>query len=253
MNIEGLKTLYIKEVMRFVNVYNQTIIAPVVTSLLFLAVFSLALNGHAKFIEGVPFELFMVSGLIMMTMIQNAFANTSSSFTFAKVLGSIVDYLIPPLSPFELTLAMILAGLTRGIMAGTAVALACWIFVPLQIHDVFAILFFSIFGSMLLSSIGMIAGIFSDSFDQMSALTNYIVTPLAFLSGTFYSVKNLPEFWQYVNHANPFFYLINGFRYGITGHTDADLIAGGIYIIALNIVSFYAVYAMIKAGYRIKS
>ena len=252
-NVLGFLTLYRKEVMRFLKVYNQTLFAPMVNSLLFLSVFSLALGDRIVEVSGVPFEKFMVCGLIMMTVIQNAFANTSSTITFGKVLGSIIDVLIPPLSPFEITLAMTLGGITRGIMSGLAVAVAISFFVEMGMYDFWVMCFYLIFAAMMLALLGMIAGIYSDSFDQMSAVTSYVITPLSFLSGTFYSIKRLPEFWQEVNYYNPFFYMVDGFRYSLTGHSDADITTGMIYLICFNIVLFTIVYTMLKKGYRIKS
>jgi ABC-2 type transport system permease protein len=196
----------------------------------------------------------------MMTVLQNAFANTSSTITFGKVLGIIIDILIPPLSPKEITFSVALGGLTRGVVSGLVVGVAIYIlgktFVPslsFDIYNVGLMFFYLIFSSLALSLIGMIAGIFSDSFDQMSAITSYVITPLSFLSGTFYSIKNLPEFWQQVNHFNPFFYMIDGFRYSFTGRNDADIQTGMIYILGLNLALYTVTYLMLKKGYRIKS
>ncbi len=253
INWTGLRTLYIKEVLRFLKVYNQTLLAPMVTSLLFLSVFSLALGDRVKTVGTVPFELFMASGLIMMAMVQNAFANTSSVLTMGKVLGTIIDYLIPPVSPGEMTFAMLAGGITRGICSGAAVAIAIAFFVPLEIHSFGLLVFYTIFSCAMLALLGIIGGIFAESFDHMHAITSYIITPLAFLSGTFYSVKNLPEFWQIVNHFNPFFYMIDGFRYAMTGQADASIAIGATVLIASNILLYFACYKMIAAGYRLKS
>jgi len=253
MNYLGFKTLYKKEVRRFLKVYNQTIIAPMVNSLLFLAIFSLALGDRVKDVSGIPFQQFMVPGLIMMTIVQNAFANTSSSFIMGKVLGTIIDYLIPPISAGEMTLAMVLGGITRGICAGLSVAVAASFFVEISIHNFWLLIFYAIFASALLATLGLLAGIFAETFDQMAAITSYIITPLAFLSGTFYSINNLPQFWQYVSHANPFFYMIDGFRYSMTGHHDGNLATGMSVIIIANILLFAITYKLVKAGYRIKS
>ncbi len=260
MNYRGAYTLYLKEVKRFLSVYNQTLVGPMINAVLLLAVFSMIFKGQVATIEGVPFGQFIVPGLIMMTVIQNAFANTSSTLTFGKVLGIIIDMLIPPFSAKELTLALALGGVTRGIVAGLAFAVAVvamsYAFdvslIP-QIHDFWVMLFYLFFGALLLSLAGMIAGLLSDTFDQMNAYTSFIVQPLSFLSGTFYSVKNLPEFWQTVNHFNPFFYIIDGFRYSFTGHNDFSLNIGMAVILGLNIALAAVVYVMIERGYKIRS
>lgn len=241
------------------HVYNQTIIAPLINSILLLTIFTLAIGDRIKEIESVPFRQFIIPGLIMMTVIQNAFANTSSTLTFGKVLGTIIDLLLPPLSPKEITIALALGGLTRGICSGLAVVAAILILsifeegLRINIHDFGMMLFYLVFSSLLMSLIGMLAGIFSDNFDQMSAYTSFIITPLSFLSGTFYSIKNLPEFWQSFNHFNPFFYMIDGFRYSLTGHNDFPLHHGVLILLTLNILAFSITYILIKKGYRIKS
>lgn len=252
-NLYGTWTLYLKEVKRFIKVYNQTLIAPLVTSLLFLAIFSLSIGDHVKNVGNVPFVQFVASGLIIMAIVQNAFANTSSAFIMGKVLGTIIDYLMPPLSASEMILAMVMAGVTRGIAVGLMVTLGVSIFVPFSIHSYFWLLFYTVASSMLLALLGMFAGIFSDSFDSMAAITSYIITPLAFLSGTFYSVHQLPKFWYKVTQFNPFFYMIDGFRYSMTGHYDSPILTGAITLVMCNIVMWIVVYIMILRGYRIKT
>jgi ABC-2 type transport system permease protein len=256
----GFYTLYCKEVKRFAKVYNQTLIAPLISSLLLLAVFSLALGNRVQDIQGIGLQQFIIPGLIMMTVVQNAFANTSSTLVFGKVLGIIIDVLIPPLSSKQVTLALALGGVTRGVAAGLVVALAVFILglvfdesLYYTIHDLPAAIFYLFFASLMLSLLGMVAGIISESFDQMSAVTSFIITPLSFLSGTFYSIQNLPLFWQKLNLFNPFFYMIDGFRYSITGHSDADLTTGAITLLISNIILFIIVYKMLDKGYRIKS
>ncbi len=259
MNLYGTYTLYIKEVKRFLNVYNQTIIAPLVNSLLLLVIFSLAIGGRVGELQGVPFKQFIIPGLIMMTIIQNAFANTSSMLTFGKVLGTIIDLLLPPLSPKEVTIAMTLGGVTRGIFSGLAVVFAIVILsffddaLAINVHHWGYAIFYIFFSSLLLSLFGMLAGIFCDSFDKMSFYTSFIITPLSFLSGTFYSVKNLPAFWQSFNHFNPFFYMIDGFRYSLTGHNDFPLYHGVIMLLVFNIILYFIVYTLIKKGVKIKN
>lgn len=252
-NSIGLKTLYIKEVRRFLKVYNQTLLAPMITALLFLAVFSLAIGDHVRNVGNIPFKEFMAAGLIIMSVVQNAFANTSSSFTMGKVLGTLVDYLMPPLSATEIMVGMVGAGITRGVCVGLLVAIAVWFFVPYEIYSIGYTLFYLFSASMMLALMGMLGGIFSETFDQMSAVTSYIITPLAFLSGTFYSVHNLPDFWFHVSQYNPFFYMIDGFRFGMTGYHDGNLLIGAAYLIGANILLWIATHIMLYKGYRIKN
>jgi ABC-2 type transport system permease protein len=252
VNWLGLWTLYKKEVMRFLHVYNQTLAAPLVNALLLLAVFSLALQSHAIMVEGIPFKQFIFPGLVMMVIIQNAFANTSSTLTFGKVLGTMIDYLLPPISAAELTFASAMGGVTRGLMCGLVVGIVVSFFIPVTIYSFFYMVLYAFLASLLLSLIGMVTGIFSDSFDQMSAITSYIITPLSFLSCTFYSVNKLPEFWQHISHLNPFFYMIDGFRYSLTGYHDSSIALGLTVLISLNIILYYVVYSMINSGYRLK-
>jgi ABC-2 type transport system permease protein len=248
----GAFTLLKKEVYRFLKVYHQTLFSPVVNIILFLAVFNLSVGSHIETIEGVDFAIFMSAGLIMMASIQNAFANSSSSFVMGKVMGHIVDYIIPPLGAFELLFAFTLGAIIRGICVGIVAYLTILIFVPLSFYS-FSIAFFYLFlGCMLLGLLGVLCGVISDTFDQMSAMTSYVITPLTFLSGTFYSTNALPEFWKTVSHFNPFFYMIDGFRYGITGHNDGNLMVGAIYILIINVILGAIIYRMLKVGYRIK-
>ena len=252
-NILGAYSLFSKEVRRFMKVYNQTLIIPVITSLLFLAVFSLALSGRVATIGTLPFQEFMAAGLIMMAVMQNAFANTSSSFIMGKVLGTIIDYLMPPLSAFEITCSMVLAGIARGLIVGILVFISVSFFVEIDIHSIGYTVFFIFSAAMLLSLLGLFAGIIAETFDQMAAVTSYLITPMTFLSGTFYSINKLPEFWQSVSYFNPFFYMIDGFRYGITGYSDSSLETGVIVMVTSNIIVWTVVQVMIKKGYRIKS
>ncbi len=248
----GTWTLYKKEVHRFAKVYNQTLLAPVVTALLFLAIFNLAIGDNVKRVGDVPFAQFMAAGLIMMAVVQNAFANTSSSFTMGKVLGTIIDYLMPPISAGELAIAMVAAAITRGLCVGVLTAIALAFFIDIHVHSWLHTLFYLCCASTLLALLGLFAGIIAETFDQMAAVTSYVITPMAFLSGTFYSIANLPEFWQKVSSYNPFFYMIDGFRYGLTGYHDGNLTTGAIVLVATTLALWATVYTMLLKGYRVK-
>ena len=252
-NRRGLWTLYLKEVRRFLNVFTQTLIAPVVTTLLFLAIFTLALGRSVQQIGGVGYAEFLAPGLIMMSMVQNAFANTSSTIVISKVQGNIVDLLMPPLSPTELTLGLAGGGVTRGLLVGLVVGLAMWAFVPMQIHDPLLILFHAVNASLMLALLGLIGGIWAEKFDHIAAVTNFVITPLSFLSGTFYSIERLPESWHLVAFLNPFFYMIDGFRYGFIGHADAPLMVGMLVLLGVNGGLWLLAHRMIATGYRLKA
>lgn len=253
VNLIGLRTLVGREVGRFINVYSQTIIAPVITTLMFYTVFALAFGGIERLVGDMPYMTFLAPGLLMMTMVQNAFANTSSSMVIAKVQGNIVDVLMPPLSPLEFYLGYTIGGILRGISVGFATGLALVLFVHLPIAHIGIILLYAVLGTMMLSSLGLAAGIWSDKFDHIAAVTNFVVTPLTFLSGTFYSVSQLPGVWQNLAHFNPFFYMIDGFRYGFIGHADGNVVIGIVLLSIVNIVLSLLTWGMIKSGYKIKS
>jgi len=249
----GLWTLYAREVRRFQKVHAQTIVAPMVTTLLMLAVFALALGSAVQSMGGVPLAQFLAPGLIMMAMVQNAFANTSSSLVIAKIQGNIVDSLMPPLSPGELTLGFALGGVTRGLVVGLAVALCIWPLVPIHIHDWGMVIFHAVAASLLLSLLGLIGGIWAEKFDQLAAVTNFIVTPLSFLSGTFYSIDRLPEPWHLLALINPFFYMIDGFRYGFIGHADGSLAVGIAVMSIANLALLWLCHLMFRTGYRLRA
>ncbi|MGH6947479.1 MAG: ABC transporter permease [Kiloniellales bacterium] len=253
LNGRGLWTLYVKEVRRFLNVYTQTLLAPMVTTLLFLAIFTLALGRAMQQVGGVSFAEFLAPGLVMMAMVQNAFANTSSSILIAKVQGNIVDVLMPPLSAGELTLGFAAGGVTRGLVVGVAVTLGMWIFVPLTIHSLSAVLFYAVNASLMLSLLGMLGGIWSEKFDHIAAVTNFVITPFSFLSGTFYSIERLPEHLQVVAHFNPFFYMIDGFRYGFIGHADGSLALGAVVLLGTNLALWVTAHRFFATGYRLKA
>ena len=257
MNTIGLYTLVKKEVGRFANVYLQTLVAPVITSLLFFCVFALAFGGVNRtlpdFMGDLSYLEFLAPGLIMMTMVQNAFANSSSSIMIAKIQGSIVDILMPPLSSAELFAGLVIGGILRGLLIGVFGALAISLFVHLPVQNFGAILCFSILGTTLLSSLGVVGGMWAEKFDHISAVTNFLVTPLTFLSGTFYSIRQLPEVWQGVADYNPFFYMIDGFRAGFIGYAETDMVTGIIVLSAANIFLLGLGLALLHSGYKIKS
>ena len=249
----GLMTLVKKEVGRFLNVYMQTIIAPVVTTLLFYTVFALAFGGITQMIGEIPYLVFLAPGLIMMTMVQNAFSNTSSSIVISKVQGNIVDVLMPPLSATEIYIGFILGGLLRGLCVGLCAGIVMSLFVPIHIHSIRYIIGFAVMGTMMLASLGLAGGIWSEKFDHIAAVTNFLVTPLTFLSGTFYSIERLPEVWQTVAHYNPFFHMIDGFRYGFIGQADGSPLVGLMFLAAINVLLMVVCLRMLKTGYKIKS
>lgn len=250
----GVWTLYMREVRRFTKVYTQTMLAPVVTTLLFLAVFSLAIGSRVdNLVGGVPFVEFLAPGLIMMAIAQNAFANTSSSILISKIQGNIVDTLMPPFTADELTLAIALGGATRGVVVGCIVAVPMSLFVPIHFHNIGFIVFHGFMASLMLSLLGTLGGILSVKFDHIAALTNFIVTPLSFLSGTFYSIHRLPEMVQFIAYANPFFYMIDGFRYGFIGSSDADPMLGMAVMTLINVALWLICRALFKVGYKLKA
>ena len=252
VNWLGLWSLYLKEIRRFGKVATQTIISPLVTTFLYLVIFSLALGRSVQQLGGVSYAEFLVPGLIMMAMAQNAFANTSSSLVISKVQGNIVDLLMPPLSAAELTIGIAAGGLTRGLAVGLTSALAVRLFLPYGIHDWFYIVFAAASASLMLAFLGMLAGLWAEKFDQMAAVTNFVITPLSFLSGAFYSTDRLPDFWRHIAHLNPFFYMIDGFRYGFIGHADGSLAAGIAVLTAADLFLGLATWHLIARGYKLR-
>ena len=253
VNWLGMYTLIRREIVRFMTVWNQTIAAPLVTAGLFLAVFSLAIGPRRGDVMGVPFIDFLAPGILMMTVIQNAFANTSSSILVSKVQGNVVDMLMPPLSPGELNAAFAFGGVTRGVVVAIASAIVISFFAPMGVSHWWAVLFFVLAASLALALMGVLAGVWAEKFDHMQAVTNFIITPLAFLSGTFYSVERLPEVARGISSYNPFFYMIDGFRYGFTGHADGSITTGVIVLVALNAVLWGLCHYVFKKGYRLKA
>ncbi|MCB1883803.1 MAG: ABC transporter permease [Geminicoccaceae bacterium] len=253
INYVGLWTLYVKEVRRFMKVVTQTVLAPVATTLIFLAVFSLALGGASRTVGNLPYLTFLAPGLVMMSVIQNAFSNTSSSIIIAKVQGNIVDYLMPPLSAGELLFGVTMGGVTRGFLVATVVWLTMLPFADVVPHHLWAVLYYVLAASLVLSLLGFLAALWAEKFDQMAAVTNFIITPLSFLSGTFYSIQALPEAFHAVALANPFFYMIDGLRYGLTGHADGSVAVGALYLLVVSAALWGLALALLRRGYRLKA
>ena len=253
VNWIGLMTLTRREIMRFIKIYMQTIIGPALTTLLFLIIFSIALGRSSKLVGEIPFLEFLGPGLIIMSMIQNSFGNSSSSLLSAKVAGNISDFLMPPFTPFEFTSAFLIGSIARGLLVGIASVALIITLVPIKVYDLVALLYFSLISCSIMGLVGIISGIWADKFDQMAAITNFLVTPLALLSGTFYSISNLPTTFYLVSQLNPFFYMIDGFRYSLIGYSDANILVGATVLFILNLVLFITTIVIIKKGYRLKS
>ena len=259
-NRVGLWTLYMKEVRRFLKVQTQTIWAPAITTLLFLVIFTVAMGRGGREVLGVPFASFIAPGLIMMGMMQNAFANSSFSLLSGKMMGTIVDYLMPPLSEGELMIGIVGAAVTRAVLVGGAVALAMllWPGVSLGAAHPWAIAWFGLMGATMLAIMGLMTSLWADKFDHAAAITNFVVSPLSLLSGTFYVIHNLHPAFQAISRANPFFYVISGFRFGFLGQSDIGntneaVIGAAAGLGALNVVLGYIAYRLLKSGWKLKS
>jgi len=252
INWLGFFTLYKKEIFRFLKVTVQTIVSPLVTALLFLAVLSLAIGNERGGALGFPFITFLAPGLIAMQIIQQAFSHTSSSIMIGKIQGNIVDVLYAPLSPTEVTLATILAGVTRSFIIAAVSIVVFHLIIGLEFHSFLMIFIYTFLGSFILGALGFIIGLWAEKFDNMASATNFIIVPLSFLSGTFYSIKKLPEILQKISEWNPFFYMIDGFRYGFLGESDGSLKFGLFYLIVLSCLIWFASYILFKKGYKIK-
>ena len=254
VNWGGLRTLYIKEVSRFFKVQMQTVWAPAITTLLYLAIFTVALGRGGRTVMGVEFADFIAPGLIVMAMIQNAFANSSFSLLVGKMQGNIVDYLMPPLSTGELIAGLVGAAVTRAFLVGFAVWLAMllWPGVHVRVeHPVFAF-WFGLIGALMLSFMGLLTSLWADKFDHAAAITNFVVTPLSLLSGTVYSVEQLAPTFRAISHANPFFYVISGFRYGFLGISDSPIAIGSGGLLLVNLGLWALCYSLLKRGWKIK-
>jgi ABC-2 type transport system permease protein len=260
----GLWSLYMKEVRRFLKVQTQTVWAPAVTTLLFLVIFTVALGGSGgragRVVLGVSFATFVAPGLIMMGMMQNAFANSSFSLLAGKLQGTIVDLLMPPLSEAELMIGIVAAAVTRAVMVGGAVALAMalWPGVDIEAAHPWAIVWFGLMGSLMLALMGLLTSLWAEKFDHAAAITNFVVSPLSLLSGTFYVIHNLSPTFQAISRANPFFYMISGFRFGFIGESDigntnAAVIASAVGVALLNLLLGWATYRILKSGWKLKS
>ena len=248
----GFWTLFSKELLRFLKVSVQTVAAPVLTSLLYLVIFGHAVAGRLQMYEGVPYTAFLVPGLVMMSVLQNAFANSSSSLIQSKITGNIVFVLLSPISYLEFFSAYVAAAVVRGLAVGAGVlAFTVW-FVELKLEAPLWALAFGLLGAALLGTLGLIAGICSEKIDQLAAFQNFAIMPLTFLSGVFYSIHSLPAFWQALSHANPFFYMVDGFRYGFFGVSDFPPAAS----LAVVAASFFAVslltLGLLKTGYKLR-
>ena len=253
VNWLGTWTLMRREVKRFMNVWSQTVMAPLINAGLFLMIFTIAIGPQRGDVMGVPFMTFLAPGILTMTVIQNAFANTSSSLASAKVQGNIVDTLMPPLSAAELVTGYIGGAIARGALVAVVIALGSWLFLGVGLVTPFWVITFVLLGSVLMGGLGMIAGIFANKFDQLSAISNFLVTPLAFLSGTFYSIDALPGWLQTMSHANPFFYIIDGVRFGMIGVSDSSPWTGLIVVGIACAIVLGICWRWMKTGYRLKA
>ncbi len=248
----GMYTLFKKEVLRFWRVAFQTIASPMITALLYLLIFSHVLAGRVQVYDDVPYNAFLIPGLIMMSLLQNSFANTSSSLIQSKVMGNLVFVLLTPLTYIEFFLAFLAAAIMRGVVVGVSIYLVAIWFVDLPISNIAWVLVFALLGSALLGTFGIIAGIWADRFDQMAAFQNFVIMPLTFLSGVFYSIHSLPPVWQTISKFNPFFYMIDGFRYGFFGKGDispwVSLLVVSAFLALLVVLSL----KMLKSGYKLR-
>ena len=253
VNWTGTWTLYLKEVRRFWKVGMQTLIAPVITTLLYLMVFAVAMGGTRPPVHGVAFVLFIGPGLMMMSILNAAFANSSSSLMQAKMMGLTMDFITPPLSPTEQVVAFAAGAATRGLFVGLITAISVFVFVHFTVAHWWAVIYFGLGASLLMGLIGMVTGLWAEKFDHLAAVTTFIVMPMSFLSGTFYTVSRLPEPFRTFSHYNPFFYMISGFRYGFIDQADGSLAVGVATVAGLNLVLAAACWTLFQTGYRLKT
>ncbi|HTH73788.1 MAG TPA: ABC transporter permease [Trinickia sp.] len=250
--MSGFRTLFYKEILRFWKVSFQTVLAPVITALLYLTIFGHALRGHVEVYPGVEYTSFLIPGLVMMSVLQNAFANSSSSLIQSKITGNLVFVLLPPLTYWEMYSAYVLAAVVRGLAVGVGVFVVTIWFIPVSFSAPLYILAFAVLGSAILGTLGLIAGIWAEKFDQLAAFQNFLIMPLTFLSGVFYSTHTLPDLWRHVSRLNPFFYMIDGFRYGFFGVSDIDPL-GSLAVVG----GFFALMAalamrLLASGYKLR-
>jgi len=250
--ISSYKTLLSKETKRFLRVYHQTIISPLVSALLFYHIFALSISKSVPKIAHLHYETFVAAGLIAMSVIQNSFANSSSTILISKVNGAIIDYLIPPFTSNQIIFCINAASFFRCALISVLSLAVFSLLAPLHIHDIFLFAYYILVSSLICGLIGTFAGIYSRRFDDMAAITNYVVTPLSFLSGTFYSAHNLEGYWKYLVDFNPFFYMVDGIRYSITGYSEASIESGAIFLLALCISLWIFVYVILATGWKLR-
>ena len=253
INWIGFISLWFKECNRFMAVWQQTLLSPLVSSLLFLSVLSLALGNNRGDVLGYSFISFLAPGLIAMSILTQSFSHSVSSLMIGKIQGNIVDMLYAPLSALEVSMAIILAALTRSFLIALISIAVFSLIVEMPINNIFYIFIFGFLSAFILGSLGFITGLWAEKFDHTATVTNFIITPLSFLSGVFYSIDKLPSFFQTISHMNPFFYMIDGFRYGFLGESDGLIIVGLVYLTLLSFVMWYLAFYLYKKGYKIKS
>ena len=253
INWIGFKSLWLKECNRFMSVWQQTLLSPLVSSLLFLSVLSLALGSNKGDVLGYSFISFLAPGLIAMSILTQSFSHSVSSLMIGKIQGNIVDMLYAPLSALEVSMAIILAALTRSFLIAIISIGVFSLIVEIPINNILFIFIFGFLSAFILGSLGFITGLWAEKFDHTATVTNFVITPLSFLSGVFYSIDKLPKFFQTISHFNPFFYMIDGFRYGFLGKADGSIGVGLIYLTILSIAMWYTAFFLYKKGYKIKS
>ena len=253
INWIGFYNLYVKEVYRFFNVWIQTLFSPLISSLLFLSVLSLAIGNDKGDVLGFPFISFLAPGLIAMSIIQQSFSHSSSSFMIGKIQGIIIDTLLAPLSAAEVTLAIILAAVTRSFIIAIISIAVFSIIIDIEFYSIFHIFIFGFLSSFILGSLGFITGLWAEKFDHTATITNFIITPLSFLSGVFYSIDRLPIIFKNISLVNPFFYMIDGFRYGFLGNADGSIKFGLIYLTIIAVILWFVAFYLFRIGYKIKS
>ena len=253
VNWIGFRSLWLKECNRVMAVWQQTLLSPLVSSLLFLSVLSLALGNNRGDVLGYSFISFLAPGLIAMSILTQSFSHSVSSLMIGKIQGNIVDMLYAPLSAFEVSMAIILAALTRSFLIAIISIGVFSLIVEIPINNFLYIFIFGFLSAFILGSLGFITGLWAEKFDHTATVTNFVITPLSFLSGVFYSIDKLPQFFQTISHLNPFFYMIDGFRYGFLGRSDGSISIGLIYLLILSILMWYVAFFLYKKGYKIKS